>query len=285
MTNPLKIACIQMNSGNDMAANIKDFEQMLAEAAGQGAVLAATPENTFLMDSLNSEGTAPNNPKYRQQEHPGIKAALQATKKNGIWLLLGGVAVLPENDDGTNKTYNRSLLIDPEGSIAAGYNKIHLFDVDVGDGQAYVESARYLAGDKPVVAKLGDVTLGMSICYDVRFPYLYRQMAQQGAQLLAVPAAFIEYTGKAHWHVLLRARAIENGCFVIAPAQCGAHPGDRRTFGHSLIINPWGEVLADGCSEPGVVMADIDMDEVKKVRAKIPSLMHCRNNIMGDYSI
>lgn len=286
MSNLLKISCIQMNSGADMAANITQFEEFTAQAAEQGATFVATPENTFVMDSLGG-GATQNRKKYTQDKHPGVKAASEAAKKHGIWVLLGGVAVLPSDELNRDKTYNRAILFGPDGKMTAKYNKVHLFDVNVGDGQAYQESARYLAGDLPVTAKMDEATLGLTICYDLRFPYLYRQLSMQGADILTVPAAFIEYTGKAHWHVLLRARAIENGCFVVAPAQTGEHPGGRKTYGHSLVISPWGEVLADGGTEPGPVICEVDLAEVKAMREKIPSLKHCRNDELTahDYSI
>jgi predicted amidohydrolase len=249
---------------------------------------------------------------YTTKNHPGVAAARRAARKHKIWLLLGSVAVMSDectvqsaekksnSQLGTRhsvRTYNRSLLFNPKGEIAASYDKLHLFDVEVGDGQVYRESAKIIPGGKAVVARLvgsgrrpaarqklsprvadhrPPATLGLTICYDVRFPALYRALAKAGADILAVPAAFTQVTGEAHWHVLLRARAIENGCFVIAPAQCGAHPGKRRTFGHSLIIDPWGRVLADAGTKEGIICADLDMGMVQKTRAAIPSLMHDR---------
>lgn len=273
----MKIACIQLTSGADMAGNIAKIEGFVEEAAAQGAEFVALPENAFLMDVPGAKRTL-----YRQEEHPGVQAAALMAKRHGIWLLAGSVAVAPEeNPEG--KTYNRSLLFNPQGEIAASYDKIHLFDVEVGDGQTYQESARILPGDKAVVAALspqegGDtpIKLGMSICYDLRFPHLYRRLAKGGAEIMVVPAAFTVPTGEAHWEVLLRARAIENGCFVLAPAQCGEHPGGRKTYGHSLVVNPWGKVLADGGTQEGIVMADINLDEVKRVRNNLPSLGHDR---------
>ncbi|MFO0389672.1 MAG: carbon-nitrogen hydrolase family protein [Alphaproteobacteria bacterium] len=281
----IKIALLQMTSGADIAENITRFEALAAEAAAQGAQFIATPENIFLMEESGKPRSF-----YMQAEHPGVKTAAEVAKKYKVWLLIGSVAVLPDNPlpEGEGiKTYNRSILFNPQGEIAAHYDKIHLFDVEVGDGQNYRESAKIIAGDRAVVATItpfltlppqwgGDIMLGMSICYDVRFPHLYRALAQKGAEILAVPAAFTAVTGEAHWHTLLRARAIENGCFVIAPAQCGTHPGNRKTFGHSLVVDPWGKVLADGGTEEGVVLVDIDLGDVAKARAKIPSLMHDR---------
>ncbi len=269
----MKIALLQMTSGADMAANIARFEALAAEAAGKGAGFIATPENSFYMDEPGKP-----RPLYTQANHPGVKAASEVAKKYGVSLLLGSVAVLPDGasvEEGA-KTYNRSILFSAKGEIAAVYDKIHLFDVEVGDGQNYKESAKIIPGNKAVVATTPAGNLGMSVCYDVRFPQLFRDLAQHGAEILAVPAAFTQVTGEAHWHTLLQARAIENGCFVIAPAQCGTHPGNRKTFGHSLVVDPWGKVLADGGTKEGVVLADIDMNRVKQVRAAIPSLQHDR---------
>jgi predicted amidohydrolase len=287
---PLKLALIQMNSGADMAANIAMLETMVTKAAGQGAQLIATPENTFLMDEPKAERKF-----YTQDEHPGVRAAAELAKRYGVWVLVGSAAVIPCPLQRGGKTYNRSILFSPDGAIVTSYDKIHLFDVEVGDGQSYRESAKMIAGERAVVAKLADsrqqiadgkelsaicqlpsAFIGMTICYDLRFPHLYRALAKAGANILCVPSAFTAVTGEAHWHVLLRARAIENGCFVIAPAQCGTHPGNRKTYGHSLVVDPWGRVIADGGTEPGIVMAEIDLDEVEKVRRKLPCLKHDR---------
>lgn len=292
----LTLALIQLTSGADMAANIEKLRHFVANAAGRGAKLIATPENTFLM-----EAPGPARQFYTEGEHPGVRAACALAKQHGVWLLVGSVAVvsslraegeaiqenknwiassatLPHNDD--QKAYNRSLLIAPDGTIAARYDKIHLFDVEVGDGQIYKESAKIIPGDRAVVADMAGTKLGLSICYDLRFPQLYRALAKAGARILTVPAAFTQTTGEAHWHVLLRARAIENGCFVIAPAQCGTHPGTRKTFGHSLVVGPWGEVITDGGAQEGVTMAEIDLAEVEKARKRIPSLEHDRDFVI-----
>jgi len=280
----MKTALIQLTSGADIAANIAKIETLVKQAAGHGAELVALPENVFYMRADSSavalakvEGQAAA-PKYTQEKHPGVKAAAQMAKRHSVWLLAGSVAV---KDSGfgiqdSGKVFNRSILFNPEGGVAAQYDKIHLFDVDVGDGQTYKESARILPGGRAVVADLPWCKLGMTICYDLRFPQLCRALAKAGAEILAVPSAFTQTTGEAHWHVLLRARAIENGCFVIAPAQTGTHPGGRKTYGHSLIVDPWGKILADGGTEEGVVTAELDLDLVKKIRAKLPSLEHDR---------
>lgn len=261
------MACIQLTSGPDLLDNITKVEMLVARAAMQGAQLITTPENTFLM-----EESGKNKVFYTQNEHPAVKASAEMARKNKAWLLIGSVAVAGEN----NKNYNRSLLFDPQGEIVAQYDKIHLFDVEVGDGQTYRESAKIIAGDKAVIAETPWGKLGMTICYDLRFPQLYRALAKFGAGIITVPAAFTQVTGEAHWHVLLRARAIETGCFIIAPAQTGTHAGNRKTYGHSLIVDPWGKVLADGSTDEGVIIADLDLAEVAKTRAKLPSLTHDR---------
>jgi len=263
----MKIALVQMNSGGDIAENIATLTTMVQQAAASGTQLVATPENSFRME-------VPGEPRlyFPQAEHPGLIAASQLAKKHKLWLLIGSAAVSAHGD----KPYNRSVLFNPEGQDVAHYDKIHLFDVELGAGESYSESSRFGAGDTPVVASTPWGGLGLSICYDVRFAHLYRNLAKQGAQILSVPAAFTVPTGEAHWHVLLRARAIEHGCFVIAPAQTGTHPGGRKTYGHSLIIDPWGEVLADGGTDVGLITAELDLDMVAQVRGKLPSLTHDR---------
>jgi predicted amidohydrolase len=268
MKNILRMACIQLNGSADVAGNIVKVEDMVANAAAQGAEFIATPENTFLMEESGSKRVL-----YAQESHPAIKASAEMARKNGVWLLIGSVAVAANAE----KTYNRSLLFNPQGEIVAQYDKIHLFDVDVEDGQTYRESAKIMAGSKAVTAQTPWGILGMTVCYDLRFPQLYRAIAKAGANIIAVPAAFTQVTGEAHWHVLLRARAIENGCFIIAPAQTGTHAGGRKTFGHSLIIDPWGKVLADAGTAEGIITADLDLNEVGKARGKLPSLTHDRN--------
>jgi predicted amidohydrolase len=237
----------------------------------RGAALIATPENTFYM---RREGMAAMTD-LPMAEHPGVLWAKEASEKHGVWLLIGSIRA---REAGMDKPFNRSILIGPEGKIAATYDKLHLFDVTLAEGHSYRESSQAVAGAQPVLAKTPLAVLGLSICYDLRFPGLYRQLALGGATLLTVPSAFTRPTGAAHWHTLLRARAIENACYVLAPAQCGTHPGGRETYGHSLIIDPWGEILAEGSAEaPGVVTAVIDPARVAQVRAQIPVLEHHRN--------
>jgi len=268
----LKIACIQLTSGANISENIEKIAALVAQAAGAGAQIIFTPENVFLMEDAKNPQK-----KYTEAEHPAVKAAADMARVNNVWLLVGSVAVLSSchpREGGDLKAYNRSILFNPSGEIVARYDKIHLFDVEVGDGQTYRESAKIKAGDKAVMARTPWGGLGLTICYDLRFPQLFRALAKAGANIIAVPAAFTQKTGAAHWHILLRARAIETGCFIVAPAQTGTHAGGRKTYGHSLIINPWGEILADGGTDEGIIYAEIDLGEVTQTRAKMPSLQH-----------
>ncbi|WP_340693135.1 carbon-nitrogen hydrolase family protein [Hyphomonas sp.] len=263
----LRAACVQMRSGTEVADNIAAATTLVRQAAAAGATLIETPEMTNLLDIR--PGMA--RPKIVKQDDDATLAAFRALADElGVWLLLGSIAVMLEDDD---RFANRSFLIGPDGKIIAQYDKIHMFDVEVGDGQTYRESRTYRPGEATTLAYAAIGRIGMTICYDLRFPALYRTLAQAGAQILTVPAAFTRVTGEAHWHVLLRARAIETGCFVIAPAQGGQHEDGRETYGHSLIISPWGEILAEADGdEPGVIWADIDLEQVAKARARIPSL-------------
>ena len=264
----MKIACIQLTSGPNISENIEKVEMFVESAARQGARFVALPENVFLMRDPADKNFA----LIPQDEHPAVQASLDIARQHQVWLLVGSVAVAGSG----GKALNRSLLISPEGAITAQYDKIHLFDVQLADGEVYAESARFDSGSRAVVTPLEGIHLGMTICYDVRFPHLYRTLAKAGADVLAVPAAFTQVTGEAHWHILLRARAIECGAYVIAPAQTGTHAGGRRTFGHALIIDPWGQVLADAGEEEGVITADIDISAVQRIRHALPSLAHDR---------
>lgn len=259
-----------MTSGDDIAANIEALAPMVAEAAAAGATLITTPENVFYM---RREGTV-RLPDVPMRDHPGIVWAVGAAKKHKAWLVIGSIRAL---EAGMEKPYNRSVLISPAGEIAGIYDKLHLFDVTLPNGQQYHESSQALAGMAISTASMGEVTLGLSICYDLRFPNLYQQLSGAGAVVLTVPSAFTRPTGEAHWHALLRARAIENACYVIAPAQCGTHPGGRETYGHSLIIDPWGTILAEATDMPGVITAQIDLEKIAAVRAQIPVLTHRRS--------
>ena len=271
-------ACVQLRSSDKLEDNIKTADRLVNQAADQGAQFIATPEMTGFMD-IRSGGTRS---KATSEALDACLAQLRQTARDrNIHVLIGSLAVSLEQDD---RFANRSYLIGPTGEIIARYDKIHMFDVDVGDGQAYRESRSYKPGEQAVLAQTSIGAVGMTICYDLRFAYLYRMLAQAGASILTVPAAFTQTTGEAHWHVLLRARAIETGCYVIAPAQCGRHADGRETYGRSLIISPWGEILAEGGTDPGLVMAEIDLDEVAKARKRIPSLQHDRNVSLTKYS-
>ena len=268
----LRVACVQMQSGTEVAANIVAASDLIRQAAGLGAQFIATPEMTNLLDIR--PGMA--RPKIVEEANDQSLAAFRSLAAElGVTLLIGSLAIALERD---KRFANRSYLIGPDGKIIARYDKIHMFDVEVGDGQSYRESRGYRPGDAAVLADTSFGTVGMTICYDLRFPHLYRKLAQAGAEILTIPAAFTRVTGEAHWHVLVRARAIETGSFVIAPAQGGTHEDGRETYGHSLIVSPWGEVLAEADGdEPGIIVVDLSLDAVAKARARIPSLGNDRD--------
>ena len=267
-----KLACIQANTGNDLAANLTFITAMVREAANNGASFVLTPEYTLMMDgsgrvmrdnALPADGGVPL----------GELRAL--AQELNIWLLIGSLT-LRTGDDADTRIVNRSFLINAAGDVVTSYDKIHMFDVTLPDGKVIRESSAYRPGDKTVVADTPLGKVGLTICYDLRFPALFRALAQAGAQIITVPSSFQRQTGKAHWQALLQARAIENGCYIVAPAMCGEHAGNRQTYGHSLVVNPWGEVLADGGEAPGISYAEIDIARVAKVRGMIPSLTHDR---------
>jgi predicted amidohydrolase len=269
MTNTFKAAMIQMRSGLTPAANLDAAVRMIGEAKSAGADYVQTPEMTNIMEVKRDRLLAT----IAEEEADTFLATLrELARKLGIFIHAGSLAIKLTND----RAANRAFLIDPRGGIAARYDKIHMFDVDLAGGESYRESRTYRAGEQAVLSDLPWGRLGLTICYDLRFPALYRALAEAGATMLAIPSAFTQQTGEAHWHVLNRARAIENGCFVFAAAQAGKHENGRETFGHSLIVDPWGRILAEGGIEPGVVMAEIDLAEVGKARARIPSLQHGR---------
>ncbi len=271
MTKTFSAALIQTTTGRKPDANIRAITPLIGEAAAQGADFVMLPETAGMMEPDPKQLHAKARP---EADTLALGEFSRAAADAGVWLLIGSLVVCHE--DGA-KLANRSFLIDANGDIRARYDKIHLFDVELASGERYRESANYRPGETLVDAVTPWGTLGMTVCYDLRFPHLYRALAQQrGAMFLSVPAAFTRPTGQAHWHTLLKARAIENGCFVFAPAQCGEHEGGRQTYGHSLIIDPWGEVLADGGETPGIVMAKIDTARVDAVRAQVPSLQHDR---------
>jgi predicted amidohydrolase len=269
MTAGVRVACVQTNSAREIAANIPVVGDLIRRARDRGAELIALPENVSLLEPV---GRLMREKAPAEADHPALEAFRAQAQMLGVWLLIGSLTVKANG----GKLANRSLLIDAGGAIVARYDKIHLFDVDLGAAECYRESATIAPGSAAVVAETPWGRLGLSVCYDLRFPHLYRQLAQAGADFLAIPAAFTRTTGRAHWHVLQRARAIENGCFVLAPAQCGVHAEGRETYGHSLIVGPWGEVLADGGEDVGIIVADIDRAQVDQARRRIPSLSHDR---------
>lgn len=264
-----RAACVQLRSSDDVADNIRIASGLIREAGAAGAEFVATPENTTLMAP---DGGSKLEKTFAEDADPALPRFCALAEELGLWLLIGSLAIRID----AHKTANRSFLISPSGAIAARYDKIHLFDVDLPSGEQYRESKTVAGGSAAVVADLPWGRIGLSVCYDLRFPQLYRRLAHRGAFALTVPSAFTETTGRAHWHVLLRARAIENGAFVIAPAQGGAHANGRRTYGHSLIVSPWGEILAEAGSDPGIVVAEIDPQASAEARARIPSLGHDR---------
>jgi deaminated glutathione amidase len=264
----MRLAVIQMTSGLSPDANAAAVEEAVAVAAKGGAHLALTPEMTGVVDGNRARLGQIVQSEAEDQVLARLRAAAAAHK---LWVLVGSLALKQDGDD---SLANRSLLVDPTGAIQARYDKIHLFDVDLPSGERYRESASYKPGAHAVLAETPWTGLGMTICYDLRFAALFRSLAQAGAGIIAVPAAFTQVTGEAHWHCLLRARAIETGCFIVAPAQTGRHEDGRQTFGHSLVVSPWGEVLLDAGIEPGVSLVDIDLDAVTEARRRIPQLTH-----------
>ena len=271
----MRIALIQLTVNDDPVANLAATLGFVRQAHAQGAQFILTPECTNGLWSNRAAQKA----LLRLEEDDATLAALRdEAGKLGVWLLIGSLALLTGDSDG--RFANRSFLIRPDASIAARYDKIHMFDVNVSETEVYRESAAFRPGSQAVIAQTPFAPIGMTVCYDVRFATLYRKLAQGGAQIITVPAAFNHITGAAHWETLLRARAIENGAFVLAPAQTGFHAEadgkGRRTYGHSLAIAPWGEVLADGGTDPGVTLVDIDLTQVADARRRVPSLQHDR---------
>lgn len=267
---PFVAACLQVNAGNDMAANIAEAERLIRQARDRGADMVFMPENVVMMEWGKANILAKA---YAEDAHPGLAAFRALARELSLWLHCGTLAI---RVDGGDRVANRTYVVNPQGDIAAVYDKIHMFDVDLDNGESYRESATFRPGEMLSTVDLPWGRLGLSVCYDIRFPTLFRTMAKAGADFLTIPAAFTKVTGEAHWHILQRARAIENGCYVISPAQTGTHANDRKTYGHALIIDPWGDVLADAGTEPGLIMATIDPAKVASVRGKVPSLQHDR---------
>jgi predicted amidohydrolase len=264
-----KAAMIQMRTGLEPAGNVDAAARLIGEAKSAGADYVLTPEMTNILENKRDRLLATI---AEEEADASLAAFRDLARKLGIYVHVGSLAIKVSPD----RAANRGFLIDPKGSIVARYDKIHMFDVDLAGGESYRESRTYHPGEQAVLADLPWGRLGLTICYDLRFPALYRALAEAGATMLAIPSAFTRQTGEAHWHVLMRARAVENGSFVFAAAQGGKHENGRETFGHSLIVDPWGRILAEGGTEPGVVMAEIDMAEVTKARSRIPSLQHGR---------
>jgi len=269
MSGAFKIACVQNCAVAEVERNIAIAARLTLAAIDRGAAIVALPEyfsGVALRDGLLHPAA------FEEARHPVLQAFADLARERRAWLLLGSLGVLA----GDGRIFNRGYFLDPQGAVAARYDKIHMFDVDLPGGESYRESAVFKPGEGTALAPLPWGMLGLTICYDLRFPHLYRALAQGGADFLTVPSAFTVPTGKAHWHVLLRARAIENGCFVFAPAQCGEHAEGRRTYGHSLIVAPWGEVLAEAGEEPGFILAEIDPAKIAEARRAVPSLGHDR---------
>lgn len=262
-------ACIQNSAGADMDRNLEQASELVLDAARQGAQLILLPE---YFSCLDVQKTTFHVGPYAEADHPALDRMSRLAKECNIWILCGSLAIAA----GDGKIANRSILVNADGVAVARYDKIHLFDVDLEMGESYRESATIRPGDEAVVAGTPWGGLGLSICYDLRFPHLYRTLAKSGARFLVVPSAFARTTGEVHWHVLLRSRAIETGSYVIAPCQTGLH-GDSESYGHSLIVDPWGKVLVDGGTEVGVVIAEIDSAKVEDARGKIPALKHDRS--------
>jgi predicted amidohydrolase len=265
----LSVGLVQMRSGLTPQANCDAAIALIREAKASGADYVQTPEMTNIMEVKRERLFATI---VAEEADPTLAAMRELAQSLGIYVHIGSLAIKVSPD----RAVNRAFLIDPKGEIAARYDKIHMFDVDLAGGESYRESRNYRPGEVAVTADLPWGRLGISICYDLRFPALYRALAEAGATILAVPSAFTRQTGEAHWEILLRARAIENGSFVLAAAQGGSHENGRQTYGHSLIVDPWGRILAEGGTEPGVVMGTLDLAEVAAARGRIPSLQHGR---------
>ena len=264
-----RVGLVQMCSGRDVAQNVAAASDLIRRAAHRGADYIQTPEMTTFMEIDRTQLLAAARP---EKNHPALRHFCDLARGLNVWLHVGSMPILLDN----GKLANRSLLISSEGRITARYDKIHMFDVDLGGGESYLESANYEPGRHAVIADLPWGPIGLTICYDLRFPHLYRALAKGGAKFLAIPAAFTVPTGTAHWHVLLRARAIEAQAYVFAAAQGGSHQHGRETYGHSLIVSPWGEILGEGDVHPAVITADIDLQLLTDVRSRVPSLKHDR---------
>jgi predicted amidohydrolase len=269
-------ACVQFTAGPDPEPNLRTVSDLIRRARDVGADFIMTPEASNFIES----GALRREKARREADDPFLAGMRMVARETGAWLLIGSLVIDPTGEPeaaaGETRLANRSILVDPGGKIVARYDKIHMFDIDLPGGESYRESNAYRPGGGAVVVETPWGRLGMSICYDVRFPYLYRELAHSGADFLTVPSVFTVPTGHAHWYVLLRARAIENGCFVFAPAQWGEHAAGRRSYGHSLVVDPWGEVLADAGEGIGIVSAHIEVGRIAEVRRMVPALQHDR---------
>jgi predicted amidohydrolase len=262
-------ACVQLCPGDDRAANLEQVRRGVQSARQQGAALVTLPEYATF---LHASGAAMRSNADAELADPSLPKLQAMAREHAVWLLVGSLA-LPGPE---GRMVNRSYLLSADGAIVASYDKIHMFDATLKGGRVIRESAAYAPGATAVVTETPWARIGLSICYDVRFPQLYRQLAQAGAEVLAIPAAFTKQTGTLHWRALLQARAIENGAFILAPATCGEHPGGHQTYGHAMVVGPDGQILAEAGDAPQVVCARIDLDQVAKVRARLPSLTHDR---------
>jgi len=276
MSGSFTAACVQFTAGPDPEPNLRTVSELIYRARDGGADFIMTPEASNFIES----GRRRRDKARREADDPFLAGMRSIARETGAWLLIGSLVIDPAGESsaalGETRLANRSFLVDPAGVIVARYDKIHMFDIDLPGGESYRESNAYRPGGGTVVAETPWGRLGMSVCYDVRFPHLYRSLALAGADFLTVPSVFTVPTGNAHWHVLLRARAIENGCFVFASAQWGEHTAGRRSYGHSLIVDPWGEVLADAGDGAGVISARIEVARIAEVRRMVPSLKHDR---------
>ena len=270
--NKFKVGLVQMTSSHVMSDNIRVADKLIRQAASQGAEFILTPEMTTLLDFESKQALEKIS---TEKKDTSWRYFASLAKELGVWLLIGSIAIKVGK-----KATNKSFLFSPEGRKIVTYDKIHMFDVNLPGEDAYRESSFYEAGTEAAVANLPWGKVGLSICYDLRFPHLYRALSHAGAVMLTVPAAFTQQTGAAHWHALLRARAIENGAFIFAPAQCGKHTNGRRTYGHSLIVDPWGTIISDGGNEIGVTVAEINMKLVVRARNRIGSLTHDKNIVI-----
>ena len=265
-----RVALVQMRSGRDVRDNLLEADAFIRDAARKGAQFVQTPENTLLMETETARLFEKIAPEEATEAIPHFSALAKSLR---IWLHIGSIAIKV----GENRAINRAYLFAPDGQIALRYDKIHMFDVNLPSGEIYRKSSIYVPGKTAYVVQLPWGGLGVATCYDIRFPEQYKALAKAGAKFLTAPSAFTKVTGEKHWHILLRARAIENGCFVFAAAQGGRHANGRTTYGHSLIISPWGDILGEGGTEPGLIIADVDAADVDRIRARIPALDHTRD--------